>query len=89
MEAAVEEKLRRGRLLREMLKQDRLAPLPEQALLAWLLAYNEGLLVALDPAGAATILQRLFASVASAGLQLDEPKERWVAVLRDALARTP
>jgi F-type H+-transporting ATPase subunit alpha len=85
MEASVAEKLRRGRLLREILKQDRLAPLSEQAQLAWLLAYGEGLFDSLDPDGVVRVLARLFAAVAAAGLQLDEPKERWIATLRDAM----
>ncbi|MFZ4536175.1 F0F1 ATP synthase subunit alpha [Propionivibrio sp.] len=41
LEAGVEAKIRRGRLLRELLKQDRLAPLSPEQHLAWLVAYNE------------------------------------------------
>jgi F-type H+-transporting ATPase subunit alpha len=41
-EASVEAKIRRGRLLRELLKQGRLAPLSPQQHMAWLVAYNEG-----------------------------------------------
>jgi F-type H+-transporting ATPase subunit alpha len=85
MEAGVEQRLRRGRLLRELLKQDRLTPLPEQAHLAWLLAYGEGLLDALDPAGVAAVLPRLYAAIATEGLELDDPSERWVSVLRKTL----
>jgi F-type H+/Na+-transporting ATPase subunit alpha len=86
LEASVEQSLKRGRLLREILKQDRLSPLPEQAHLAWLLAYGEGLLDGLEPAQAARLLPQLFAAVAVRGLQLDAPKEDWLAALRGALA---
>lgn len=86
LEAGVEEKLKRGRLLREILKQDRLTPLPEQAHLAWLLAYDEGLLDGIEPAQAAALLPKLSEAVAAAGLQLDTPKEKWLGVLRNALA---
>ena len=86
LEAGIEDKLRRGRLLREILKQDRLAPLSEQAQLAWLLAYGAGLLDGLEPAVAAAALPRLFEAVAAHGLGLDDPRERWLAVLRDQLA---
>lgn len=86
LEAGVEEKLRRGRLLRELLKQDRLSPLPGQAHLAWLLAYDEGLLNGIEPAQAAGLLPRLFEDAAGAGLQLDMPKEKWLGVLRNTLA---
>jgi len=83
LEAAVEEKLRRGRLLRELLKQDHLSPLPEEALLAWLLAYGEGLLDRLAPAAAAAALPALYAAVA--GMTLDAPRERWLAAIAGAL----
>ncbi|MDE1942993.1 MAG: F0F1 ATP synthase subunit alpha [Betaproteobacteria bacterium] len=85
LEAAVEEKLRRGRLLREILKQDRLSPCSEQEHLAWLLAYGEGLLDGLEPQAAAAALPRLFAGIAARGLGLDEPRERWLAVLKELL----
>jgi F-type H+-transporting ATPase subunit alpha len=86
LDPAVEEKLRRGRQLRELLKQDRLAPLPERAHLAWLLAYGEGLLDKYPPDAAASLLPALYA--ATADLALDEPRERWLAALAAALART-
>lgn len=89
LEASVEQKLRRGRMLRELLKQDRLSPLPEQAHLAWLAAYNAGLLNRLEPAQAAAVLPRLFEAAAAHGLVLDDPKERWLAVLREALEPAP
>lgn len=43
LEAGVEAKIRRGRLLRELLKQERLAPLAPEQHMAWLVAFNEGL----------------------------------------------
>jgi len=87
LDAAVEDKLRRGRLLRALLKQDRLAPLPEQAHHAWLLAYGEGLLDAYPPQAAAALLPKLCAAVAAAGLTLDDAKEHWLATLATSLAR--
>ena len=88
LEKGVEEKLRRGRLLRELLKQDRLAPLPETAQLAWLLAYGEGLLESYTPAQATAILPKLYDAVACAKLVLDDPKECWIAALRAAIPDT-
>ena len=84
---AVEGQLRRGRLLRELLKQDRLAPLSEQAHLAWLLAYGEGLLDAFAPAEAAALLPRLFERVAQARLRPEDPKDRWLEILREAVGK--
>lgn len=85
LEKSVEEKLCKGRLLREILKQDRLTPLNEQEHLAWLLAYGEGLLEPFKPAQMPVILPELFAAVTAAGLTLDVLKERWINVLRGAL----
>lgn len=85
LDPAVEQQLQRGRMLRELLKQDRLSPLPEQAHLAWLYAYGEGLLDALAPQEAAAALPRLFDRVAASRLALEDPKERWLTLLRNAL----
>ena len=85
LEAGVEQKLRRGRLLRELLKQDRLAPLTEQQHLAWLLAYGEGLLNAMEPAQAVAALPRLFEGISASGLTLDDARERWLATLHQLL----
>lgn len=86
LEAEIEEKLRRGRQLRELLKQDKLAPLSEQAHLAWLLAYGEGLLEKFTPENAVAVLPKLFSVVAAHNLKLDDAKERWLDVLREFLA---
>ncbi|MBK7664460.1 MAG: F0F1 ATP synthase subunit alpha [Sterolibacteriaceae bacterium] len=85
LDPAVEQKLRRGRQLRELLKQDKLAPLPEQAHLAWLLAYGQGLLDKYPADAAADILPALYAAVSTAGLKLEDAHERWLAVITAAL----
>jgi F-type H+-transporting ATPase subunit alpha len=89
LDPAVEEKLRRGRQLRELLKQDRLAPLTEPAHLAWLLAFGEGLLDKYPADGVAALLPALFAAVAAAGLTLEDSRERWLAVLVQGLEQEP
>jgi len=87
LEAGVEDKLRRGRLLRALLQQDRLATLSPEAHLAWLLAYGEGRLDGLAPDAAAALLPQLFERVTMAGLPLEAPRERWLAVIDEALGR--
>lgn len=89
LEASVEASLARGRLLREILKQDRLSPLSEQEQLAWLLAYDEGLLqgTALDEVP--QILARLFIDVRSSGKPLEAPRAAWIELLRSALEQRP
>jgi F-type H+-transporting ATPase subunit alpha len=85
LEASVEDTLRRGRLLRELLKQDRLSPVSEREQLAWLLAYGEGLLDTAAPGQVAAALPRLFAAVAAHRLDFDTPKDAWIEALRAAL----
>ncbi|ANE55750.1 F0F1 ATP synthase subunit alpha [Methylomonas sp. DH-1] len=89
LEASVEQKLQRGRLLREILKQDRLQPLSEQAHLAWLLAYGEGLLADVAPEQAATVLAQLLQQLPGSALKLDSPKQQWLAALKQWLAHKP
>lgn len=86
LEAGVEEKLRQGRLLREILKQDRLEPLSEEAHLAWLLAYGEGLLNGFPPDRAAARLRRVFAQLPDAGLKLETSKPTWLETLKNGLS---
>ncbi len=83
LEPEMEAKLRRGRLLRELLKQDRFAPLPSEAHLAWLLAFGEGLLDAFTPQQAADLQPRLFEAIAP--LTLTDSRDRWLERLRNAL----
>jgi F-type H+-transporting ATPase subunit alpha len=87
LEKGVEEKLQRGRLLRELLKQDRLSPLGEADHYAWLLAYDEGLLADLAPRDAAARLPQLYAAVRQSGLGIDDDRSRWLAVLKGALGK--
>ena len=81
LEASVEAKIRRGRLLRELLKQDRLAPLAPEQHVAWLVAYAEGFFGGLE--GAA--LQERLAFLLKAAIDgpgLAAGREAW----REAIA---
>lgn len=85
LDAAVEAKIQRGRRLRELLKQSRLAPLSPEQQLAWLIAFNAGLLdVGNDEQGRAR-LERLLAACEPSPLALSEARENWLAVLTQAL----
>ena len=77
LDASVEKPLKRGRLLREILKQDRLAPLPVEFHLAWLTAFNGGLFDAMEPEQMAGALARLESRFAASGLSLDDDHETW------------
>jgi F-type H+-transporting ATPase subunit alpha len=81
LDAAIEAKIRRGRLLRELLKQERLAPLSPEQQLAWLTAYNAGLFDALDPAEATRRLARLLEAFTAPALSLTDDRATWVAAI--------
>ena len=85
LEASVEAKIRRGRLLRELLKQERRAPLAPEQHLAWLIAYNEGWLDLLDDAARAASLQHLLGALPIHALTLEDKRERWQAVVSSLL----
>ena len=77
LESSVEAKIIRGRLLREVLKQDRLSPLPIEFQLAWLTAFTNGLFDELAPASIPSLLDHLAACVKSGEVTLDNRDEEW------------
>jgi F-type H+-transporting ATPase subunit alpha len=82
LEAGVDAKIQRGRLLRELLKQERLAPLSPEQHLAWLVAYNEGAFDALAGEAVQGRLARLLHQAAAGGPGLAAGRDAW----RDAVA---
>jgi len=82
LQASMEERIKRGRLLREILKQQRMAPLPVEFHLAWLVAYNEHLLDHLQPGQIADALGRLQSLVRDSSLKLEDSREHWVNSVR-------
>ncbi|MGN6719802.1 MAG: F0F1 ATP synthase subunit alpha [Candidatus Binatia bacterium] len=85
LEASIEAKIKRGRILRESLKQDRFAPAIAAFHLAWMIAYNEGFLDRLALEQIAPALRRLAKSVQSAGLTMDTPRDEWKMFIADVL----
>ena len=77
LEASMEVAIRRGRVLREILKQDRLTPLSIEFQMAWLVAYNDGLFDDTEPADIRVHLATLEKQVNRSGLTLDTPREQW------------
>jgi F-type H+-transporting ATPase subunit alpha len=88
LEASMEAAIHRGRLLREILKQDRFSPTSVTFQMAWLVAFNEGLFEQTDPDEMETLLQRLEHAVRQTSLNLDSPREQWVTAVADWLPRT-
>jgi F-type H+-transporting ATPase subunit alpha len=75
LEASVETRIKRGRILREALKQEQLSPVTPEFHLAWLIAFNERLLDRETDIQAA--LARLASEVARSNLRLEDDREAW------------
>jgi F-type H+-transporting ATPase subunit alpha len=86
LEAGMEQRLERGAVLRALLRQDRLDPMPIRAQLALLMACNEGLLDALPEDRLAEAELRLRAAVADSTLTLQDSREAWLVAIRGWLA---
>ena len=87
LEASMEHKIRRGRLLREILKQDRLSPLTSEYQLAWLVAFNEGLFDQTDPEQITELLSRIEKGIKKTHLTLDSERKQWLQTVFDWLGR--
>ena len=82
LEASMEKVIRRGRVLREILKQDRLTPLPVEFQLAWLTAFNARLLDDLAQERVCATLELLRRQVADSTLRLEDERDRWIEAAR-------
>jgi F-type H+-transporting ATPase subunit alpha len=77
LEASMEKAIHRGRVLREILKQDRLSPLAAREQLAWLTAFNAGLFEHIDMDKIGSALKELLNAARQSTLDLDSPSEDW------------
>jgi F-type H+/Na+-transporting ATPase subunit alpha len=77
LEASMQAAIRKGRVLREILKQDRLSPLPVSFQLAWLVAFNDDLFEAADIDAIPDLLATLEEAVQHTTLDLDSPRTEW------------
>lgn len=85
LEAGTQIKIRHGRLLREILKQERLSPLSAVFELAWLIAYNEGLFDHYEISNLPEALQKIQNGITHNPLALDAPREQWILQLNEWL----
>jgi F-type H+-transporting ATPase subunit alpha len=81
LEATMEARIRRGRVLREILKQDRLHPLTIEFQMAWLVAFNEGLLDHVSPDAVPGLLDQLALRVRESDLTLDDDHAAWAGAV--------
>jgi len=89
LEASMEKAIARGRLLRELLKQDRLSPATPEFQLAWLVAFNDGRFDGLDAPAVPERLARLQRGIVAATLNLDAPREQWSSAVAGWLPSGP
>ena len=89
LEASMEQSIARGRVLREILKQDRLSPQPPRFHLAWLVAFNDGLFRDIPLEQVAGRMDTLRQGVADSSLGLDSPREAWSRAVAGWLSGTP
>ncbi len=86
LEASMEASIKRGRVLREILKQDRLMPLPVTVQLAWLVAFNDGCFDDVDPEDVVKQFDTLVQHTQNTSLTLDSPREEWLALISNCLS---
>ena len=77
LEASMETAINRGRLLREILKQERLCPMSMTFQMAWLVAFNDGLFKDAELDTISVLLAALEEPVRHTTLSLDSPREEW------------
>ena len=77
LEASMQNTIKRGRILREILKQDQLSPLPVEFQMAWLIGFNDGVFDDIDSTEIPGLLTQLQNYVRDAGLTLDMERQQW------------
>ncbi len=87
LEASAEARIKRGRVLREILKQDRLALVPAEFQMAWLAAYSEHLLDDTPLAEIPGALARLEAGVRNGGPAIEDSHDAWLRAAKGWLGR--
>ncbi|MBL6987442.1 MAG: F0F1 ATP synthase subunit alpha [Methylobacter sp.] len=85
LEASMEVRIKRGRLLREILKQDRLTPHSNLFQLAWLTAFNSGLFNQSDPKDIVKMLVIIDQGIENTTLTLDSSPGHWQQALDEWL----
>jgi F-type H+-transporting ATPase subunit alpha len=82
LEASMEKAIRRGRILREILKQEQLHPLPVEFHMAWLVAYNSGLFDTVELHLLYDLMRGIEQQIEASNLILDNDREQWLEAVR-------
>ena len=81
LESSIEAAINRGRILREILKQDRLEPLPITFQMAWMVAFNNSLFDEIKPEQVPSLLKTLIKKLEQSSLTLDSSREEWLSAV--------
>ena len=82
LEASMDNAIKRGRRLREILKQDRLEPVSALAEVAWLIAFNDGLFDQVPEDAVGAKLHALIDALATTTLTIESDRADWSRALR-------
>lgn len=77
LEASMQAAIARGRILREILKQERLTPLPVTFQMSWLVAFNDGHFEGMEADKIPALLGHLQRQSQHTTLTLDSPRAQW------------
>lgn len=86
LEPSAQAIIERGRLLKELLKQERLSPIPIEVQMAWLVAFNDRLLDKLSPERLRSTWQDFRDATLASGLTLDVDRSVWSAAVSKHVA---
>ena len=78
LEASMEKAIRRGRILREIFKQEQLNPLQVEVQMAWLVAYNAGLFDAVSLTDIDKVMNHLQQCVLEDSPKMEESRDNWL-----------
>ena len=87
LEPTMQKAINRGHILREILKQDRLTPVPAEFHMAWLVAFNDGLLDNKPVDEIPGLLEQLGQYLDESGLKLDSERKEWTEVVHAFFAQ--
>jgi len=85
LEKSMERAIKRGQILREILKQERLQPLAIRLQLAWLIAFNDGLFDQADIEQVEEWLAKLIERSQHSQLDLHHARESWSEFVKSAM----
>ncbi len=77
LDLVTQKKINRGRILREIFKQGRMSPLPIEFQMAWMVAYNDGMLDDIDLDSIEFILNQILKNVEEEQIPLSSGRMVW------------